>query len=56
MKFFDFSCMLVIEFTVITILELCSAVINGENHVKSDPKSFVFAILDIVRKTFRSYM
>ena len=43
MKIFDFSCMLVTDFTVITLLRyICRAVINGENHVKSHPKGFEF--------------
>ena len=34
--------MLVIDFTVSWLFEICSVVINGEIHVKSHQKSFVF--------------
>ena len=39
-KIFDFSCMLVIELTVIALLKYVA--INGKNHAKSHQKSFVF--------------
>ena len=41
-EIFHFSCMLVIGFTVSCLLMICSAVINGKNHVKSHQNSFVF--------------